>query len=280
MTTFIPDNVCHATITSRQCEGDETRTGSKIRYFVKDGVISSPVSDIADIAQICRGKKPYESAFENVASQVFRAKTVRQSPQCAPILTLLRAFGDHTLSNLGKIACRHLICVIDAFCPGDSIPLEIIIPPPAAINSNTIRPETAEELHEDPSTNPDSIPTSPTDDSSNASSSSTDIFEKMERLIRISAHLPESTQTTIINICGESTGAIAKVNIINAQKSVINAQKSVITEQRKLAKNIAGLSPRKIDLLIMRTGPAEVISVNPLPGATPNTLQTVCMMPQ
>jgi hypothetical protein len=199
------------------------------------------LSDIADIAQISRDSNPYRTAFEAVATQVFLAKIIRQTPKCAPTLELLRVFGDHSLSNLGKLACRHMIRLIEAFRPGDSLPLEISIPPAAAVNPNTLRPETAEELRADPTINRESIPASPRRDATPPTEHPPPpvcgaMAQALAGLASVNA-VPEAQRPTLLTIFQhECAVQIEKEKrAVEKEKQAVEKEKQVTADKEKAA---------------------------------------------
>ena len=56
---------------------------------------------------------------------------------------------------------RHMIQLLGARIPGDALPMETTVPAAVAVNLNTLRPETTEELRADTTINPFSIPEAP-----------------------------------------------------------------------------------------------------------------------
>ena len=103
----------------------------------------SPLTDIAELAQVNRRS----TAF------LFVAKVWADSRLIAHVRI------PFDIKSRG--VCRHLIRLTDMHRPGDTLSLTTTVPSIVAVNPNTLRPETAEELHADPRINPNSIPDDP-----------------------------------------------------------------------------------------------------------------------
>ena len=132
-----------------------------LRYFEHDGIICSPFVDVEPLSGIGHHSDTILEALSELEPHTFMAKLNRQSGVCVPTLHLLQVANAHTRSPAGRLCCRHLIQVIRDHRFGDALPLSITIPSLVAVNPNTLRPETAEELRTDLRINPNSIPDDP-----------------------------------------------------------------------------------------------------------------------
>jgi hypothetical protein len=108
-----------------------------------------------------RNANPIDQATQALRPHLFFAKLQHQTAKCGPTVQILQEVQAQTLCPSGKIVCRYLIRMIEGYCPGDTLPLEIIVPQAVAVNPNTFHPETSAELLADPAINPDSVPKDP-----------------------------------------------------------------------------------------------------------------------
>jgi len=123
--------------------------------------LSSPLADIANLGGMARNANPINQTIQALQPYLFFAKIYHQTARCGPTLQMLKEVEAHTICPKGKLACRHLIHMIETYRPGDTLPLETTVPDAVAINPNTFRPETDAELREDPTINHESIPDTP-----------------------------------------------------------------------------------------------------------------------
>ena len=98
-----------------------------LRYFEHNGVICSPFIDVERLSGIARNSDSRSETLSDLQPHTFMAKLGRQTGRCAPTLRLLQAANVYTASTAGKLCCRHLIHLIEAFTPGDALPMDYTI---------------------------------------------------------------------------------------------------------------------------------------------------------
>ena len=135
MTTIQATSVCS---TSVVCKDGSV---ANIRYFVRGDVLSSPLADIANLGGMARNANPINQTIQALQPYLFFAKIYHQTARCGPTLQMLKEVEAHTICPKGKLACRHLIHMIETYRPGDTLPLETTVPDAVAINPNTFRPD-------------------------------------------------------------------------------------------------------------------------------------------